>query len=166
MTRLEITRKIYSISIINQNILGKPSEKVSSTIIDIGQRNKRGKGKPLKFQLLAKSFWTPSLPLQKRALRQKRKYYEPKSNYKVRFFSKFKTISSESWTSTILSIEVAPKPLVKLNFVAQIFQKGEKWVLDWTHKMLAGMHEMLGYSGCYLSLGGEFGPNLIKTGII
>ena len=68
--------------------------------------------KSLKFQLLAKIFSTPSPPLWKRALPTKTWYFEPYYNYKVLFFSTFQTpspISSESQTSTTLSIEVAPK---------------------------------------------------------
>ena len=48
---------------------------------------------------------------EKGPYRRKRRYFVPNSNYKVRFFQSFKPlppISSESRTSPILSIEVAP----------------------------------------------------------
>ena len=49
-------------------------------------------------------------------------YFVPKSNCKVHFFSQFQhpsPISSESWTSPILSIEVAPKKSIE-NFLIDV----------------------------------------------
>ena len=45
--------------------------------------------KTLKFQLLAKIFWTPSPLFEKGPYRRKRRYFVPNSNSKVRFFWNF-----------------------------------------------------------------------------
>ena len=68
--------------------------------------------KSLKFQLLTKIFQTTSPLFEKGPSQQKCWYFVPNCNHKVHFLFKFSTppspISSESQTSTILSIEVAP----------------------------------------------------------
>ena len=68
--------------------------------------------KSLKFQLLTKIFQTTSPLFEKGPYQQKCQYFVPNCNHKVDFLFKFSTppspISSESQTSTILSIEVAP----------------------------------------------------------
>ena len=64
------------------------------------------KKKPKKF-----GFWTPPPLLEKGPYQRKCWYFVPNSNYKVRFFQSFNPppISSESRTSPIFTIEVAPK---------------------------------------------------------